>query len=1663
MLDAIMMDPAEMLEQYHIDNLARYTSMTHCNGISIGDGFTLRDRYFVLLGIFLESCIVSDFDGDTLAYRIQYLYNDDSDRFYAVSEFVNKESMDFEIVREYNYDPSYLCDHFIRSNHNFNHQGCDGVDHQGLGEFVGSIVNGAGELPNAISTCANDVTDIHEKILNISKIVTEQTDRIKDLSDMFATVDASGVSFLERIVSRLEDAGLMGIGILTAASWQSAVIILLQYFKTFVPGSAIKLLSTVFNKAHTAFTSLWDSKFKQQGLEKTFSFKDCLLWITHNWEMVRKSEAATKIGDAVTLALTFFCGGTNTGRFVASKAYEIFRLKAWNPTKGVMGFIDTILSTLQFVIEKGALVIETGDISSIFYSKDEWTDIDLEYLKIVEWSKLAITDKLRNIRELSEDVFASDEDYTYRLFSLKKKLTDFRKVESNPINKTRIDTMILRLGTITVAIRSQKKAATYKEAPFCIMFYGDSSINKSLLMNAAAKMIAQANGLPGGNENICSPNESDKYDSEYNDEIHHTLFIDDILNTKVDWYEVPPTNRLLRVKNNQPQTVLKADVESKGCMTWRVKHMILSTNVKDLKAHLFSNLAASIMRRIDYVITVKLKDEFKDAYGGFMNPTQDCLPDAWNFVIQKIKLVPHSQYQFVDEFSCSTTPELLKFLAEKSFQHTELQKKIVTNVEGMFAKGFCAHYKLNNCKECGTVEEAPSEIVYSFGDFDEEFSFGKDFDSVFDKDFLKQSTEEVSESAGHNFVPTVANGDIHTDLYTLLQRNWRSCLPAFALSATVIGLAVASVIQLVRNVWSMFSRPGIQSAEEKTPEPIPGEKENPWRARRYKSVPLIRRSQVSASTSCADLIRMLESQMRVCRIDCGPNSSLCNIVPLCGEYWLGPAHSLMHDTAFRVKLADCARDDLGINGVSEIRSPGDVKQVDGTDYAIIRFTSTPPRKGFINYFPDSHVVGNTVATCIYRPRGDYVPRKDPNRDQILSHMEQESDRFGCFVTMTNVESVAKHQVGQESYHGYRYEYPPGTFNGLCGMALVIQARGSVILGLHLGGAKNTGVAGAITNTELHDTIRKFAEPIIELVGNGGVDDVQYGYSFDQPALNIADAPINPKHCMNYMDADLPSAVEVYGAHDKGTRTLRSEVRPSIISASVTEIMGVKNIHGKPKGLGSWRPFQSNAQNMMVPCNEFDPAILDKAAEDLYQHHFKVLEDCWLRESVHFITDDVAINGVAGISGMDRIDMSTSAGHPVDKPKSTLIDMDRSEMDDHGVLTKIVFKQEVYDRVRHLENKILAGERLYAIFRANVKDEPTKLTKEQLRIFAGTQIDFLILCKKALSGLNRVMQIHWDKFECCISANCYDDDWTKLFRSIYQGDDNRFFCGDYKHWDKSLSPTLLRAAAGVIKRLCAACAYTPDQLKIVNAILLELIYPIYEWDGVYAQFLSSMPSGVFLTVMMSNICNGLLFRYTFYKNAPCNAQFSDYMKCNFMGDDNIGTVSSDCNWWNQVTHATILGDIGIQYTAADKQSELTPFVSLKDCSYLKRKFVWHAKLQQYLAPIDEGSIFKTLHNYMKRKRSMDTPEMISGGAIDHAIHEWFRHGREVYEEKARQLEIIASRHKLFIYCHTFKNGRAPFYDELIQEYNKALVIKYQKREDYIIRADDVYESLLFDFQ
>jgi uncharacterized protein YacL (UPF0231 family) len=123
-----------------------------------------------------------------------------------------------------------------------------------------------------------------------------------------------------------------------------------------------------------------------------------------------------------------------------------------------------------------------------------------------------------------------------------------------------------------------------------------------------------------------------------------------------------------------------------------------------------------------------------------------------------------------------------------------------------------------------------------------------------------------------------------------------------------------------------------------------------------------------------------------------------------------------------------------------------------------------------------------------------------------------------------------------------------------------------------------------------------------------------------------------------------------------------------------------------------------------------------------------------------------------------------------------------------------------------------------------------------------------------------------------------------------------------------------------------------------------------------------------------------------------------------GDDNIMSVSSECDWFNQRIMNERLARIGITYTAADKSDRIVEFEPFSKFEFVKRGARFEPAVGLWVAPLLETSIAKSLHVIVKSKTISLTEQ--AAETLRAAAYHYFLHGEEVYTRRIEQLMEIA---------------------------------------------------------
>jgi hypothetical protein len=253
------------------------------------------------------------------------------------------------------------------------------------------------------------------------------------------------------------------------------------------------------------------------------------------------------------------------------------------------------------------------------------------------------------------------------------------------------------------------------------------------------------------------------------------------------------------------------------------------------------------------------------------------------------------------------------------------------------------------------------------------------------------------------------------------------------------------------------------------------------------------------------------------------------------------------------------------------------------------------------------------------------------------------------------------------------------------------------------------------------------------------------------------------------------------------------------------------------------------------------------------------------------------------------------------------------------------------------------------------------------------------------------------------------EWEEMREKLLKFPIDRVIAGDYGKFDKRMSAAIILKAFSILAKICQAAGYSYEAMECVWGIAFDTAYPVVDFNGDLLQFYGSNPSGHPLTVIINGLVNALYMRYCFaVLNNGNAADFKKHVSLMTYGDDNIMTVSEDCDFFNHTAIQKVLGDIDVEYTMAEKSAKSIPFVHFDSTSFLKRSWRWDEDVGAYMAPLEHESIEKMLTSRVVNDAIC--PEAHSIAVISTAVREYFHYGKKCFTLRSILLkEVVAECH------------------------------------------------------
>ena len=1325
-------------------------------------------------------------------------------------------------------------------------------------------------------------------------------------------------------------------------------------------------------------------------------------------------------------------------------------------------FLHCVVDTLVFVCERGQQFLKTGHMDSIFHDSTSYAN----------WYA-ATTELTRKSKFLG-----NPEPHGFSKFEY---LADLREVidqgecmsryakTMDPVSKRFLEKALGDMKLLGGEAITKRSAQKSRAAPFAILLAGGSSVAKSTLSDVIFTHHGKLFGLPTESEFMYTRNHCDEFWVGFTS-IQWCVRMDDIAFLAPDKAPQgdPSMLEMLQVVNSIPFVPSQAALEDKGRTPMLSRLVIATTNTEDLNVNEYFSCPLAIRRRLPFVVTVEPKFEYSKHEGTMIDgdklPTlQDGeYPDFWDLTVRRVvpnKANSKARRQYADTELVGKFTSIYTFMAwysKVALEFNTIQDKELDCKSRLSRVSLCpdCHVPTQGCV-CDSLvnlqhdeEETKEELDTTYADLDH-YPVDEDIDV---SAFLIERERRIERNAQVEKKPL-----FHTTLSEAFQFYFamvcyriyfssgflRLCLtwcfgPLFICrfafnhtnadfcayvfkhmgntihkhigsSRTFRNIALSSAAILVAfktgsYAYSWFSNTEKEeeiqfkvSTEGLTPKPVSTERENVW----YKDDYLTTSFDVSQTTSSRKGLSFMSNVSILAKNCVSVNAQVVQNgvtkrtttsgVCLAGHIYMFNNHGIpavgecMFEVVSQLKTT-------GVSTTARFKLvESQIRRYPKVDLCFVEIKNLPPRANIVDWFMQESLRGVHKGVYITRTRNGDLNKNVVNAIKpTTQHMEALNTTLPVWIGQAN----ALTEVGD------------------CGSLLVSDSpKGPIILGIHVFGSPTMAVGAVQVSSQfLNGVLNTYDTPIIQ----SGRPNL------DSPSTNHIVEALHSKSTVRFISE---GTAEVYGSFNGFRARGKSSVKRNLLCESMLN-RGFVLRHGAPV-MNGWAPWRLALQDMVNPVAKIDQGILDHCVATFTSDILSKLSPEHLA-TVEVYNTLTAINGAPGVTYVDKVNRSTSAGFPWGKSKKFFIEQLEPQ---GGILDPITFTPEVMDRVEQCEETYKRGQRYVPVFTGHLKDEATvfsKIARKKTRVFTGAPLDYSIVVRKYLLSVIRVMQNNRFVFECGPGTIAQSLEWSEIHAHITKFGKERMVAGDYKAFDKSMPASIILAAFQIIFNLCKEAGYTEEQLRVVQGIAEDTAFPVIDFNGDLMSFYGSNPSGHPLTVIINGLANSLYLRYCYATLSPDGSavHFQRDVAVMTYGDDNVMGVSERAPFFTHTSVQSVLADVGITYTMADKEAVSIPYINIDEVSFLKRVWRWDEDIGALVAPLERASIEKMLMINVESKSIPAEAQSIS--TVASAIREYFWYGKQEFAEKRSMLQEMIDENQLSCYAD---DSTLPTWDEL----------------------------------
>ncbi|APG76807.1 hypothetical protein 1 [Beihai picorna-like virus 41] len=327
--------------------------------------------------------------------------------------------------------------------------------------------------------------------------------------------------------------------------------------------------------------------------------------------------------------------------------------------------------------------IRSGDWSNVLLGKDETKEFEVEVRVLEQAFSFVLSN--REV-DLMDRYKMTPDQYQQRLSAAIKKASTLISRCTSVQQKMCISNFIKSLTEKQSHLFASIADAPRKLEAYAVKFAGPSGTGKSTLLDLCSKIILKAYDRdPSERGQVVFTNISEKYESTIFPN-HKIICADDVANNK---NEKPNYDRILNYVNTVPRPLEKADTKEKGIYYPGNDAFLATTNDETLRAMQCSCAPESILRRFALDVTVNIRPQFQNEYGG-LRSTNERRFDVYELTLKRFshievdsetekktivwKEIPRNEWN-PDDDGTQDFKAMCRFLASDVKRHIATQKE----------------------------------------------------------------------------------------------------------------------------------------------------------------------------------------------------------------------------------------------------------------------------------------------------------------------------------------------------------------------------------------------------------------------------------------------------------------------------------------------------------------------------------------------------------------------------------------------------------------------------------------------------------------------------------------------------------------------------------------------------------------------------------------------------------------------------------------------------------------------------------------------------------------------------------------------------------------------------------------------------------------------------